>query len=186
MKYFRVRQLFEGWHFLCACSRCKDLTEAGAHTNTMVMIKCRCWGVQGFDLDSKGLVLKLKHMSWVHSGGLSSSHTQTLALSSHLKALLLLWVFFQILKHTHKSSDPKGRVRLPNQTNFRKTSKWWWGGGFLSIEKYVADFGPLHRDNFGCFPKKKLQHNFPKIRGGVKGRLKLFQKFARFCSLTRP
>ena len=28
--------------------------------------------------------------------------------------------------------------------------------------------------------RKKLQHNFPKMRGGVKGRLELFRKFIRF------
>ena len=28
--------------------------------------------------------------------------------------------------------------------------------------------------------RKNLQHNFPKMRGGVKGRLELFRKFIRF------
>ena len=33
---------------------------------------------------------------------------------------------------------------------------------------------------------KKLQHNFPKMRGGVKGRLEFFQKIIRFGSGTLP
>ena len=33
---------------------------------------------------------------------------------------------------------------------------------------------------------KNLQHNFPKMRGGVKGRLEFFQKFIRFGSGTPP
>merc|ERR1712130_698463 len=36
----RVRQLFEGWHFLCGCRRCSDPAEAGANTNTMVCHSC--------------------------------------------------------------------------------------------------------------------------------------------------
>ena len=33
---------------------------------------------------------------------------------------------------------------------------------------------------------KKLQHNFPKMRGGVKGRLEFFQKFIQFGSGILP
>ena len=38
---YRVRQLFEGWHFLCGCLRCSDPAEAGANTNTMVSQKLK-------------------------------------------------------------------------------------------------------------------------------------------------
>ena len=51
---------------------------------------------------------------------------------------------------------------------------------------YVADFGSLKRAFFGSFPKKKLLHNFPNMRGGVKARLEYFRKFIRFGSATRP
>ena len=34
--------------------------------------------------------------------------------------------------------------------------------------------------------KKDLQHNFPKMRAGVKGRLKLFQKFICFGGGRHP
>jgi len=37
----RVRQLFEGWHFLCGCLRCSDPAESGANTNTMVCQSCK-------------------------------------------------------------------------------------------------------------------------------------------------
>ena len=33
---------------------------------------------------------------------------------------------------------------------------------------------------------KKLQYNFPKMRGGVEGRLDFFRKFIRFGSVTLP
>ena len=33
---------------------------------------------------------------------------------------------------------------------------------------------------------KNLQHNFPKMRGGVKGRLELFRKFIRFGGGRHP
>ena len=33
---------------------------------------------------------------------------------------------------------------------------------------------------------KNLQHNFPKMRGGVKGRLELFRKFIRFGGAGHP
>ena len=33
---------------------------------------------------------------------------------------------------------------------------------------------------------KKAQHDFPKMRGGVKGRLELFQKFIRFGRVILP
>ena len=36
----------------------------------------------------------------------------------------------------------QGRVTIPKRINFWKTSKG--GGGYLSIQNYVADFGPLN------------------------------------------
>ena len=58
-----------------------------------------------------------------------------------------------------------------------------------------AKFGPLKglfdHEN-GNFLKlhsqfKKLQHNFPKMRGGgIKGRLELFRKFIRFGEGRHP
>ena len=54
----------------------------------------------------------------------------------------------------------------------------------LNPKIYVTDFGLLHRAFFGRFPKK-MQHNFPKMRG-VKGHLEFFRKFIRLGSLTRP
>ena len=36
------------------------------------------------------------------------------------------------------------------------------------------------------FEENKLQHDFPKMRTGVKGRLEIFQKLIRFGVVTRP
>ena len=36
----------------------------------------------------------------------------------------------------------------------------------MNSKIYVADFGPSNRAIKYTFPKKKLQHNFPKMRGG--------------------
>ena len=52
--------------------------------------------------------------------------------------------------------------------NFRKTSKGEGEVGvILNPKNYVADFGPLYRFFFGTLAKK-MQHNFPKMRGGSK------------------
>ena len=55
----------------------------------------------------------------------------------------------------------------------------------VSDDNYFADFGPLD-SFFRTFSEKKLQHNFPKMRGRVKGRLEFFRNFIRYGSLTRP
>ena len=39
---------------------------------------------------------------------------------------------------------------------------------------------------FGRFSRKKLKHNFPKMREAVKGSLEFFRKFIRFGALTHP
>ena len=44
----------------------------------------------------------------------------------------------------------------------------------------------LYKELFSDVSEKKLQHNFPKMRKKVKGRLNFFPKFIRFGSLTRP
>ena len=36
------------------------------------------------------------------------------------------------------------------------------------------------------YPLRKLQYDFLKMRGGVKGRLEFFRKFIRFGSRTLP
>ena len=39
---------------------------------------------------------------------------------------------------------------------------------------------------FVAFSSRNLQYDFPKMRGGVKGRLEFFLKFIRFGSQTLP
>ena len=46
----------------------------------------------------------------------------------------------------------KGWVTLPNQMNFRKSSKE--GRVIFNPKIYIADFGPFYRVFFGRFPKK--------------------------------
>ena len=67
--------------------------------------------------------------------------------------------------------------------NFRKTFKGL-RGVILVPKNYVADFGPLRL--FSEVFRKKLQHTFPKMREGVKGRLESFRKIIRFGSPKRP
>ena len=55
-------------------------------------------------------------------------------------------------------------MTIPKRVNFRKRSKV--GGVILNPKIYVADFGPSNRAIKYTFPKKKLQHKFPKMRGG--------------------
>ena len=60
----------------------------------------------------------------------------------------------------------KGRVALSNQMNFRKSSKGGRGGGSFSIQKFIIQVLDLYKGLFfGHFPKK-MQYNFPKMRGG--------------------
>ena len=73
----------------------------------------------------------------------------------------------------------KGRVTVPKQINFRKSSKGGMGVNF-NPKIYVGDFGPLNR----AF-RKKLHHDFPEIRGGGGAKDGLFQKFIRFGTVTR-
>ena len=66
----------------------------------------------------------------------------------------------------------------PKQISFRKSSK---GGArvIFNPKIYNADFGSLYRAI-----KKNLEYDFPKMTGGVKGRLEFFRKFISFGSLT--
>ena len=50
------------------------------------------------------------------------------------------------------------------------------------------EFLPLYRRYFGDEFRKKLQYNFPKMRGrgGVKDCSELFRKFIRFGFVRRP
>ena len=60
------------------------------------------------------------------------------------------------------------------------------GKGRVGLPKiYIADFGPIYRALERAFGEK-MQYNFPKIRGGIKGRLEFFRKFVRFGTATRP
>ena len=67
------------------------------------------------------------------------------------------------------------------------SEKFRGGGGVIFNPKiYIADFCHFIDDtsvmNFG----KNLQYDFPKMRGGVKCRLVLFQKFIRFGGAGLP
>ena len=48
------------------------------------------------------------------------------------------------------------------------------GEGHFQSKICVADFGSFYRAFFWTFPETNLQHNFPKMGGGVKGRLNFF------------
>ena len=51
----------------------------------------------------------------------------------------------------------------------------------------MLQFLDLYIGIFWTFFEKKLQYNFPKMRGGgVKGHLEFFRKFIDFGTLTRP
>ena len=58
-------------------------------------------------------------------------------------------------------------------------------GGHFNPKTYIADFGPLNKIFWPWNLKKKLQFDFPKMRG-VKGRLEFSRKFIRFGTVTRP
>ena len=65
-----------------------------------------------------------------------------------------------------------GRVAPPKRMKFRKSSKL---GVIFSPKIFVADFGPIDRA-FWALNEKKMQHDFPKMRGEgerVKGLLEL-------------
>ena len=74
----------------------------------------------------------------------------------------------------------------PKQMNFRKNCKGTEGGegGLFSIQKFMLQILDLYAGLFEQEIGKNLQHDFPKMRRGVKGRLELFQKFIRFGSIT--
>ena len=81
--------------------------------------------------------------------------------------------------------------------NFRKGSKGGGGGGVISdpkhhilqISLYIEDIFDSKiipkRANVDVSPKNR-QYDFPKMRGGVKGRLERFRKFIRFGSRRHP
>ena len=77
-------------------------------------------------------------------------------------------------------------MTLPKQLNFRKTCKGTGGGegGLFSIQKFMLQILDLYAGLFEHEIGKNLQHDFPKMRRGVKGRLELFQKFIRFGGIT--
>ena len=61
--------------------------------------------------------------------------------------------------------------------NFRKTSKEGGGGGdHFQSKNLCCRFWTFIWAIFGCFPKK-LQLNFPKMRGGVQGRFPKIHQF---------
>ena len=60
------------------------------------------------------------------------------------------------------------------------------GGGSFPIQKFMLQIFAIIKGtsvmNFGTNP----QHDFPKMRGGIKGRLELFRKFIRFGRAKLP
>ena len=59
-------------------------------------------------------------------------------------------------------------------------------GGSFSIQKFMLQIFAIIDDTVVMNFRKILQHNFPKMRGGVKGRLELFRKFIRFGCVRLP
>ena len=61
----------------------------------------------------------------------------------------------------------KGRVTLPNRKNFRKSSTGGGGGCWsFSFQKFILQILGLYKGLFPYVFRKKLQYNFPKMRGG--------------------
>ena len=95
------------------------------------------------------------------------------------------------MKYLHKNSFfwwgilTQGQVTVPKRMNFQKSSKGGGMGGHFNPKTYIADFGPLNKIFWPWNLKKKLQFDFPKMRG-VKGRLEFSRKFIRFGTVTRP
>ena len=70
--------------------------------------------------------------------------------------------------------------------NFRKSPKGGGEGVIFNPKIYITDFCHYRRYFVHEF-RKKLQYDFPKMRGGgVKGRLELFRKFIRFGVARLP
>ena len=75
---------------------------------------------------------------------------------------------------------------LQNGWIFGKFPKGRGGGHFQSKNLYCR-FLPLFIDDTSVMNfENNLQHNFPKMRGGVKGRLELFRKSIRFGGARLP
>ena len=68
---------------------------------------------------------------------------------------------------------------VPSKTE-EFSEKFRTGGGSFPIQKFKLQIFAIIKGisvmNFGT----NSQHDFPKMRGGVKGRLELFRKFIRF------
>ena len=54
----------------------------------------------------------------------------------------------------------------PKWMNFRKSSKGRGGGGSFSMKKFILKILGLYTGLYGGFFGKKLQFDFPKMRGG--------------------
>ena len=59
-----------------------------------------------------------------------------------------------------------------------KTDKFWEkfqrAGGSFSIQKFISQILDLYKGIFSDVLQKKLQYNFPKMTGGIKGCLEFF------------
>ena len=88
--------------------------------------------------------------------------------------------------HCHKllifSTAGKGRATKSDEF----LEKCIRGEGSFSIQKFMVQIWNPHIEIFSDVFLKKLQHNFPKMRGRIKGRLNFFRKLIHFGSLNRP
>ena len=91
------------------------------------------------------------------------------------------WLLVFLPERKERDSN-KGRIATPKRMNFRKSSE----GVIFNPKNNFADFCHYRR-YFGHEFRKKLQYDFPKMKGGgVKGRLELFRKFIRFGVARLP
>ena len=78
-----------------------------------------------------------------------------------------------------KIGKGKGRAAQPKRMNFRKSSKG--GGVSFSIQKFMLQsFAIIDDTSVMNFGKKKLQHYFPKMRGGGQRPFGIFPKIHPF------
>ena len=79
-------------------------------------------------------------------------------------ALSLYVVYLAINGEVGFVHHTKGRSTFPNRMNFRKSSE----RGSFSIQKFILQIFAIIDDTLVMNLGKKLQYNFPKMRGGLK------------------
>ena len=90
-----------------------------------------------------------------------------------LEPMSLALAIFHLHEHNTSGFEVSGMVHCVHWEN---ATIFCWCSRTQAFQKYKV---PATFEGFVA-TSKNLQHNFPKMRGGVKGRLELFRKFIRF------